>query len=402
MKLFKYTLVLTLALLFLMPQTSHAQLKGLRDRLQKRAEAKIEREIEERTTQRLENELNKAIDKTVENMADNVENSIEGMIFSDEPPPPIELEDNETGAADAPYVSYTIATRIQIGGTDIASRMLQRFGTQDEKVYIYGNKQRADENAETSQIMDAEGKQIIHLDHKKKEWWAMSFEEMFESLDQMKADVAQAYDDSDMSTNVQDVKFTIDRTGKTEMVNGTSAEQVIMTVEGTYETTIRDAESNEEATMSGTSYIVMDHWLSKEVAGYQTMMDFQKATAEAFGDAMSGTGFASMMSAFQSSPQLQEAAENAAQELGPDDGLAVRTKTYYVQVPEGGTLDKDAVLSGSSSDSPDEFTQRTIMTLVTEIGNLSTKAFDESMLAPTEGYKQIESPMKSFSSEGNR
>lgn len=401
MKTFKYALVFALALLFLMPQTSHAQLKGLRDRLQKKAEAKIEREIEERTTQRLENELNKAIDKTVENMADNIENSIEGMIMSDDPPPPIELEDNETGAADAPYVSYTIATRIKIGGNDLASRILQRFGAQEEVVYIHGNKQRADESSESSEIMDADGKQIIHLDHKKKEWWAMSFEEMFESLDQMKADVTQAYNDTEVSTNVEDVKFSVDRTGKTETINGVSADQVIMTIEGTYETTVSDEESNEEATMKGTSYIVIDHWLSKEVAGYQTLADFQKATAEAFGDAMSGTGFESMLSAFQSSPELKKAAEDAADELGPDDGLPVRTRTYYVQVPEGGTFDKAAVLSGSSTDSPDEFSQRTIMTLVSEIGNLSTKPFDEAMLAPTAGYTEIDSPLKNYNSGGN-
>ena len=401
MKISIYTLTFTLALLFLMPQTSNAQLRGLRDRLQKKAEAKIEREIEERTTRRLENELNKMIDNTVENMADNIENSIEGMIFSDEPPPPIELEDNETGSPNAPYVSYTIATRVQVGGNDMASRMLQRFGSSEETLYIHGNKQRADEDSESSEILDADSKQIIHLNHKKKEWWAMSFDEMFQSLEQMKEEVQQTYNDADVTTNVQDVKFTADRTGKTETINGVSADQVIMTVEGTYEMTANDAESDEEVTMNGTSYIVMEHWLSKDVAGYQTLAEFQKSTAKAFGEAMSGTGFASMLSAFQSSPELQKAAEDASKELGPDDGLPVRTRTFYVQVPEGGTFDKEAVLSGSSNNAPDASTQRTIMTLVTEIGNLSTEPFDEAMLAPTAGYTEIESPMKSFSTGNN-
>ena len=392
MKFLHYAFVMMLACALLMPQTSHAQLRGLKDRLKKRAERKIEREIEDRTTRRLENELNKAIDNSVENIADDIESSIEGMVMSDEPPPPIELGDNASGAADAPYVSYTIATRVKIGGDDMASRLLQRFGTNEEVIYTHGNKQRVDEGTESSQILDAEGKQNIHLNHKRKEWWSMSFDEMFQSLDQMRADVEQSRRDAEVNTDINDVNISFDPTGKTEMINGVSATQVIMTIEGTYETTVVD-DSGEEVTMQGTSYVVVDTWQSKEVAGYKTIANYQRAMADVMGNAISGTGFESMFTALQSSPEMKKATEDASRQLNPEEGLPVRTRTYYVQVPEGSSFDREAVLSGSANTAGEQ-SQQILMTLVTEIGNLSTEPFDATMMAPTPGYSEVDSPLK--------
>ena len=395
MKFLHYAFVLALAGALMMPQESQAQLRGLKDRLQKRAERKIEREIEERTTRRLENELNKAIDNSVENIADDIESSIEGMVFSDEPPPPIELGDNASGSPDAPYVSYTIATRVKVGGNDMASRMLQRFGTNEEMIYTHGNKQRVDEGSESSEILDADSKQHISIDHERKEWWAMSFEEMFQSLDQMRADVEQARKDAEVNTNVEDVNISFDPTGKTKTINGVSATQVIMTIDGTYETTAVD-EDGEEFAMKGSYYVVVDTWQSKDVAGYKTIAKYQRAMAEMMGTAISGTGLESMFTALQSSPEMQKATEEASGKLNPGEGLPVRTTTYYVQVPEGTDFDRDAVLSGESANATDAQSQRVLMTLVTEIGNLSTEPFDESMMTPPSDYSEVESPLKAY------
>ena len=386
-----------MAFAVLAPQVSHAQLRGLKDRLQKRAEAKVKRTIEEKTTRRLENELNKVIDNTVDDLANGLESSIEGMVFSSEPPPPIELEDNATGNPDASYVTYTIATRVQVGGNDMASRILQRYGALEEVVYTYGNKQRTDEGKESSQIMDADTGQNINLDHEKKEWWSMSFDEMFESLDQMRDEaIASANEEGEITTNVEDVQFSIDRTGKVETINGVSAEQVIMTIGGSYQTNIKDNESGDETTMQGNTYMVVESWQSKEVAGYNTLASYQQAMAEVVGEALSGSGFQSMFSALQSSPELQEAAEKASKELDQEEGLPVRTKTYYVQVPEGATFDKDAVFAESTSEEFDPNVQRVLMTTISEIGNLTIEPFDESLLAPTAGYTEVESPLKAY------
>ena len=401
MKTFNFALILSLALLLLIPQTSHAQLRGLRDRLKKKAEQKIEREVEERTTRRLENELNKAIDNTVENIADDIESSIEGMVMSDEPPPPIELGKNSTGAADAPYVTFTVATRIQIGGNDMASRLLQRYGAQEEVISTFGNKQRTDENLESSQIIDADTKRIIELNHQRKEWWAMSLDDMFKSLDQMRTEAIESNPDAeDISSKIKDVKVSVDRTGKTETIHGVSAQQIVMMVEGSYEATFNEESSDESLTMNGTTYIIVDAWQSNEVAGYKTLATFGQEMAKAMGSSIQGTGFASMLSALQSTPELKKAAEDASNHLNPEEGLPVRTRTFYVQVPEGGVLDKEAVLSGASPDTPTELSQRVLMTVLTEIGNLSTEPFNEAILEPTAGYTEVESPLEQYTTGG--
>ncbi len=311
------------------------------------------------------------------------------MIFSSEPPAPIALGDNATGPADAPFVRYTMATRLQIGGNDMASRLLRKFGAQEQIVSTHGMRQRTDNGTETSDITDAEGKRLIHIDHKKKEWSSVTFEDMFAHLDESMAEVRQEQQESGTSAQITDAGVRVERTGATETINGLRAQQTVMVVEGSYEITAQNEETNEQETMRGKSVMVYEMWQSTEAAGYQTLADFNMAAAQAMGAAVENSGFAPMMAAMKNSPQFQEASREAYEKMNPEQGLPVRTRVHFVQLTEDAVLDVDAVLTSA----PASETQAVLMTTVTEIGDLSTEPFDEAILTPPADYTEIASPM---------
>ena len=350
MKTFRCSLLLFLGLILLSPLQSQAQFKKLRDRIQKKAEQSVERTIEQRIEQRIDRGIDQAIDNMVNSVADDIEASIEGMIFSSEPPPPIELGDNSTGDSNAPFVRYTVATRIKFGGSDPASQILARYGAQEEIVSTSGKKQRTDTGTQTSEIMDADNNLSIHMDHQKNEWWSMTFDEFFASIEQSVQEAEQANDGgTEVDASINDVKVMANETGVTEVVNGVNASQLVLVVEAEYAVTATDPETNEKESARGTSYMVFDMWQSTEISGYQTLADYQMALSESMGTAMSNSGMQNMFSTIQGAPQFQNAYQKAFEKMKPENGLAVRTITHMVHVPEGGAFDLDTVLQSNPS-----------------------------------------------------
>jgi hypothetical protein len=206
------------------------------------------------------------------------------------------------------------------------------------------------------------------------------------------------------SFEVTDSKVDVINTGKRQDINGSSALQTIVTVGGTYVITATDEETGETEQATGTSYVVYDIWQSKDIAGYQTMMDFQMKMAEGMGDAVANSGLQSMVESMNSMPQVQTSAEEAFEKVDPDNGIPLRSTVYFVQLDEGTEFDLDAVLAGknTATDSPDETpSQIVIMSMVTEIGSVTTTPFEESYLEPPADYAQVASPLESMRSMQN-
>lgn len=416
MKPLQIIIALVIAAIYLTPQPADAQFKKLREKVKQKVEDKVEQKVEEKVEERADRALDAAIGNTVDALADDLESSLEGMLFSDAPEP-IELGENESGSPDAPFVRYTLASRIELGGTNnLASRLLQRFGSQQETVSTHGDKQRVDTGTESSQIIDAGNGKIIHIDHEQQQWWAISLEEMMASVGELSRQTASSIENDESSASAEatdeksegsvrltDSNISVDRTGKTETINGTKAAQVVMVVEGEYEMSAPNEETGEDETVQGKSYAVYEAWQSTDVAGYNTLAAYQVKAAEAMGAAMSGSGVPEMLTAMQSTPQLPEGTGEALSTLQAEDGLPVRTKLHLVQVAEEATLDLEAVLNGSApsleANSEDEPpSQFVLMTVVTEIGDLTTAPFEADHFDPPSTYTEISSPMQSATS----
>ncbi len=75
----------------------------------------------------------------------------------------------------------------------------------------------------------------------------------------------------------------------------------------------------------------------------------------------------------------------------------MKESVHFIPAPPDATLDLEAILADSptepSSDNADGL--RSMYTFMTEIGDLTTEPIDMSVFGPpTEGYAQVESPMK--------
>jgi hypothetical protein len=381
-------------------QPADAQFGRLGKKLKKKVSNKVEQTVEQRVEARVDRALDNAIGKSVDSIADELESSIEGLILSNEPVD-IEVGDNESGDPDAPFVTYTTVSRINMLGSGAASKLLNRFGATRETTMTHGSFERVDQ-AKSSKIMDAESKKIIQIEHEAKQYWVMTFEEMMAPLEAFaEQGLPAAMDTPEMKeaqASMKPPKVTVERRDETKTVNGVPSKRSVVVVESEYEMSGVDEETGETMTMQGKSYTVLDQWHSTEVAGYNTIRGFQKKVAEAFMSSVDEDAFGGFIDAMKSAPAMQQSAAEGFKELGEIEGLPIKSTMHFVQIPPDGKFDLDAVLAENPSQemSADPNAQRSLMTIISEIGDLSTAPVDLSQFgSPTsEGYTLVESPMK--------
>ena len=343
------------------------------------------------------------IEKASFAVPDDLESTIEGFFLS-QTPEPIEIGDNETGDADAPFVTYSSVSRIKLlggaAGAGGIGGLLNRFGATKETVYTHGAFQRKDDK-NSSSISDAEGRRMINIDHEKKTYWVMSVDEFVEPMKQL---TETGVPDMEVpgseaaEQQMQELKVTVDRRNETRTINGVPSRRTVAVVEGTYQMSGVDEETGEAVSIEGKSYTVLDQWHSTELAGYNTIREFERKMAEAVMSAFdreSLTEFADAMR--NSAPGLQDGMSKAFQELGNVEGMVIRSAIHFVQVPPEATFNLEAVLQEDAAQpsSADPNVIRPMYSFLTEIGDLTTQPIDMSVFSPpAEGYEQVESPMK--------
>lgn len=188
---------------------------------------------------------------------------------------------------------------------------------------VEGNFVRTDDADRTSTILDwAEGR-FTFLNHEDRTWYSMSLDEM------MSQATMGASAMSGEAGSMPDIQ--VERTGRTQEIEGFTAEQVLMFV-------IPPPADEEEATEGApTMAVVVDMWLSKDFPGHEAFTRAQEAMAGQAGAGMSG--------AFAMDPAMAEAGQRIAEEMKGMEGVPVRTVTSMVMVPPGSTLDRETLLA---------------------------------------------------------
>ncbi|NNE46131.1 MAG: hypothetical protein HKN37_05670, partial [Rhodothermales bacterium] len=303
---------------------------------------------------------------------------------------------------DAPFVTYTNVARIKLlgGGGGMAGALLNRFGATRETIYTHGAYQRTDDE-KSSQIMDAEGRRIISVDHEAKTYYVMGVDEFvapMEALTERGMPSMEAPGVEEAEQKVREMKVTVDRRDGTQSINGVQAKRTVAVVESDYEMAGVDEETGENVTIEGKSYTVLDQWHTTELAGYNTIRAFEMKMAEAFMSAFDQESIGEFATAMKSSaPGMIDAMGEAFKELGDIEGMVVRSSIHMVQVPPDQTFNLEAVLEDSATQPTqmDPTTPRAMYTIMNEIGDLTTQPIDMIMFnPPTDGYEQVESPMK--------
>ncbi len=256
--------------------------------------------------------------------------------------------------ARAQDVSYTTVGRAEFGGA-LGTMMRLVPGAQDptrQTTHIKGSFMRTDDEDSSTIVDMAEGR-FIELDHKAKTFYTFTFADMAAQMQAAGADMRAAQAEARAERPNEEpppevefeTKLTVERTGRTQRMDGYNAEQVLMVIEIIPKVAPEEGAEKEAA---GTMVLFNDIWMSKDFPGYQA---YKKATEELAKQAASnmdveGMGSA-LQQAFASDPRMKEAFEKSAEEMKGMDGLAVKTVSSFFMVPVGVPFDRAAALAAA-------------------------------------------------------
>lgn len=405
--------ILLLLAAVLLPDTADAQLLK---RLKDRAKERIEKNVEDKAN----DAVDKTVDKAVDKAADGVEDAAMSAFERRTQPKELNLGENARGPADAPHVRYRSVTSMDLGALGRMARFLgKELEHQTETVSISGLRQRSDSENQST-IIDLESERMIMLDHEKRQYSVFSFTEMAERMDEalaeMKAeterqdapdaDQGDAADQPDVETDVS-LDMSVDRTGRTETINGSPSEQLLIKMRADFDVKGTD-ESGEEASFRGTTYALVDTWMAKDIAGLKTIQNFQREMGERMGATMAETDAGESLAAMGVSPQIGTLMEEAGKEMQALDGFVVRSTMHLILVPEGEELDVEKALSPSSGDQaggaaalaqmgadsendaepPAE--QVTLLRTVTQIGDLEVTPLPDGHFDIPSDYEEVD------------
>jgi hypothetical protein len=213
---------------------------------------------------------------------------------------------------------------------------------------LSGHKMRI-ETTDAGTIIDADAGRMTTIDHKRKTWTTMTFEEMIAAIEQASRSAEQSAKQETAKKEGQkgEVKFkykaSVDRTGQREKIAGFDAERVFLTLTIEAEAT-PEGEKTEQA---GSLVFLLDQWLSKDAPQIAAMEEFQRAYAQKMGRAFQPSAEA-LKAAFASDPRIKVAFEASAAELKKLSGISLRSTTHGVAVPAGMTFDRELALGGGT------------------------------------------------------
>lgn len=197
------------------------------------------------------------------------------------------------------FADFHYEEKTQITGGSLVSmmKMMGTFSKQARQatdpilsaVYVQGNRM-ARVNSLTTEIIDLDKETITNIDHTKKTYTTMTFQQMKEQMEaaMRKAKEEQAKRSSEPAgepaaqENNVDMNFDVKvrNTDATKEVAGLSTKEAIlaMTLEG------RDKKTGEKGAMAMTN----DMWMAPEIPGYAEVRDFQVRFAKKMGQVMGG------------------------------------------------------------------------------------------------------------------
>jgi len=191
-------------------------------------------------------------------------------------------------------VTQKSETKVEIKGA--VGSMMKMFGGNKPVrtvTYLKGNRQRTDTvdkkgKVKSSNIVDLDREVFINIDHKKKKYTEMTFEQWREMLKSGFAGIMnQKRDDSPKSDEEKpnmNLKFSVDveAPGESKKIAGYNAEKVIVELkiegEGSAE-----KEGEEPERVKGGMNVRSTNWVAKSAAGSEEMRAFARKFAEKLG-----------------------------------------------------------------------------------------------------------------------
>lgn len=241
-------------------------------------------------------------------------------------------------------VKYESETLLNIEGA--VGKMMKVFGAAKPVKtvdYYRGDLKRSDSfdkkgKLNTSQIIDLNKELFISIDHQRKQYTQMTFDEwrqMLESTMQQVGENAQAEtqqpDESEADVD-WNLKVDVQKTGEKETIAGKSCEKVILTLDMDAKVTEKNTEEGQAPDSArGGMVVTSTQWLYKgNSAAKKEMDDFNLRMAKKLGMMPGKASFKDMMAqVVQSNSQLGDAIEKLQEEGKKMNGMPMRVHTVY-------------------------------------------------------------------------
>ncbi|MEM8484049.1 MAG: hypothetical protein AAF564_00810 [Bacteroidota bacterium] len=336
------------------------------------------------------------------------------------------------GTAFSQTVHYKTETRMKMHMLGAMGNMIGNK-PQVSEVYVNDKYMLTKEGKRTSTILSAVDGNFKTMDHKKKTYFEMGFDEMANMFSTASADAEQEMGEAGYDPAAMEFSVKVEDQGNGGDVAGFSTSKKLMIMELTYTAeTTNDAGNTETA--AGKFYTVSEMWISKDVPGYDVVEAFGKNYTASVGQAFSGANMgrmAGMQQAFMSDGRMGPAMEQLAEEMEKLEGAPLKTVTYIVLGPEDQELDLDAIFNqkeakkkkrrgglgrlaknalknqglnlGGEEEQPDQSEEITKQSILTETETvylmIKTVGDDPSRFTVPSKYKKVDAPSY-FNAEG--
>lgn len=325
----------------------------------------------------------------------------------------------------SPDVQYKTVSTFEMGG--FLGR-IARMATPDEMIaetYVTTDvMMTGDENS--AQIINLADETFTMVNHRKKEYSTLTFEEMKAMWEEQRAEMQASQEDaaseSDGDSNADvnvEMDFWIDSPGDVETINGHRAERFIITVLADVEASAEDEQQpGTVQTVNSQIAIVNEVWRAS-LDGFETVDAFHMRYAEKMGEVFLGARSQEQMmealsAILQGDERLTESLKRAQQEAATMEGTnaSLRSVTHIVLVPMDQEYDASLVFAqkeepkkkrgfgglvkrmaeqaaGADSGDPAEAEQRTLMTMTSDLTDYSTGPIDPATFTPPANYDQV-------------
>jgi hypothetical protein len=307
-------------------------------------------------------------------------------------------------------------------------------------VYVKGNRM-AHIRPDNSEIVDLDKETITHIDHLKKQYYTITFQQMKEQLEEAQREAAkhpqQQPSPKPDNTNTTDMKFdvAVRNTGAKKEFSGLGTSESILTL--TMQAT------DQKTGQTGNLAMNEDLWLAPEIPGYQEVRDFNVRYAKKLGEVY-GSAMAPMLASMQSQMKAgqSQGLGEMAKEVSKLKGVPIYTvmrmgstadgkplpaaseaplpaSDQNAEMPSKGDMANDAATSAVASklgglgglmggfghkkkaDSPPpsndnptqpQPTSTVLMETTSEMSGFSSAPLDGSVFLPPSGYQQVPVP----------
>src|SRR6266702_4558271 len=188
---------------------------------------------------------------------------------------------------------YTETTKISGGSMLGMMRLAGTFSKQARQigdpivssVYVQGNRM-ARNQPDTSEIIDLDKETITHVDHQKKQYYTITFQQMKEQLEQAQREAAQHPQEkrvpepkAEAPTTEMKFDVRVRNTGALKDVSGLETKESILTL-----TMLTMQATDQKTGKSGNIAMTNDLWMTQEIPGYEEIRDFNIRYAKKMGD----------------------------------------------------------------------------------------------------------------------